>query len=82
MEPQNIFLLDPNKREFVMRAGVMSASTGYLIESYMETSTGQMGLGIWTVYTNILPYNGTCVITDAIWGKYFIITGYRTAGVR
>jgi hypothetical protein len=64
-----MFLLDPNTREFVMRAGVMNASTGYLIESFMETSTGLLGLGIWTVYTNILPYDGTCVITDAIWGK-------------
>jgi len=73
MKPQDKFLLDPNTRKFVMRAGVMDASTGYLIESFMETSTGQLGLGIWTVYTNILPYNGTCVITDAIWGKYFII---------
>lgn len=73
MKPQNMFLLDPNTRSFVMRAGEMDVNTGYLIELFMETSTGQLGLGIWTIYTNILPYDGTCVITDAIWGKYVII---------
>ena len=54
---------------FVMKANVLNASTGYLIEAHMELATGEKSISIWTVNTNILPYGGSCEIKDAIWGK-------------
>ena len=66
----NCLVLDYDSAEFVMRANVLNASTGYLIEAFLELSTGEISTGIWTVTTNILPYGGTCKIEDAIWGSY------------
>jgi len=55
-----------------MMANVMNARTGYLIEAFLKLASGEISTGIWTVTTNILPYDGTCEIEDATMGMYFI----------
>ena len=54
---------------FVMKANVLNARAGYLIEAHMQLETGETSISIWIVNTNILPYGGSCEIEDAIWGK-------------
>ncbi|XP_076076045.1 uncharacterized protein LOC143046870 [Mytilus galloprovincialis] len=67
---------------FVMKANVLNASAGYLIEAHMELA-GETSIGIWTVNTNILPYGGSCEIEDAIWGEKKVTTnGWNDEGFR
>ncbi|XP_071131885.1 uncharacterized protein [Mytilus edulis] len=68
---------------FVMKANVLNASAGYLIEAHIELATGETSISIWTVNTNILPYGGSCEIEDAIWGEKKVTTnGWNDEGFR
>lgn len=52
-----------------MKANVLDANSGYLIEAFVEIN-GRISSAVWIVNTNILPYNGTCELSDAYWGNY------------
>lgn len=52
-----------------MKADVLTANTGYLIEAYLQLSSGTVSMAIWSVTTNILPYGGLCEIENASRGN-------------
>ncbi|CAC5416734.1 PKD1L2 [Mytilus coruscus] len=80
---QSWMLSELETNSFVMKANVLNASAGYLIEAHMELATGETSIGIWTVNTNILPYGGSCEIEDAIWGEKRVTTnGWNDEGFR
>ncbi|XP_071177797.1 uncharacterized protein [Mytilus edulis] len=62
---QQWMLSEENRRQFVMKADVLTANTGYLIEAYLQLSSGTVSMAIWSVTTNILPYGGSCEIENA-----------------
>lgn len=60
-----------------MKAGALNASSGYLVEAFIEIN-GESSSAIWTITTNILPYDGSCELRNASWGTKFIIKVFFT----
>ncbi|CAG2212910.1 PKD1L2 [Mytilus edulis] len=80
---QSWMLSETTTNAFVMKANVLNAKAGYLIEAHMQLETGETSISIWIVNTNILPYGGSCEIEDAIWGEKKVTTnGWNDEGFR
>ncbi|XP_052068761.1 uncharacterized protein LOC127708011 isoform X2 [Mytilus californianus] len=80
---QSWMLSELESDSFVMKANVLNASAGYLIEAHMQLATGETSIGIWAVNTNILPYGGSCEMEDANWGEKKVTTnGWNDEGFR
>ncbi|XP_063447201.1 uncharacterized protein LOC134726715 [Mytilus trossulus] len=76
-------IIELKTNAFVIKANVLNASAGYLIEAHMELAPEGTSIGIWIVNTNILPYGGSCEIEDAIWGEKKVTTnGWNDEGFR
>ncbi|CAG2203442.1 unnamed protein product [Mytilus edulis] len=80
---QQWMLSEENRRQFVMKADVLTAHTGYLIEAYLQLSSGTVSMAIWSVTTNILPYGGSCEIENASRGEFKItVSNWKDEGFR